>query len=258
VCLTFIGIGLTGIDLTIEGLREAQNADYVFIDSYTSILPDGILNTLSSLIGKEVKPLRRADLEGQGLARIMELAKRSRVALLVAGDPFIATTHITLKIEAAKAGIPVKYKPSASIQTVIPGLTGLSSYKFGKSATIVFPDKGPNNVAYETVKDNKSRGLHTLLYLDLEIESSRAMTINEGIKILLELEDEKGEGVISSDMLVVGIARACWEDNVIKASKLSKILHYDFGPPPHVLIIPGSLHFMELEALKVFAGMEDY
>ena len=258
MCLTFIGIGLTGMGLTIEGLKEAQNADFIFMDSYTSILPNGALNTLSSLIGKNIQPLKRADLEGRGLVKIIELAKRSKVALLVAGDPFIATTHISLKIEAAKAGIPVKYIPSASIQTVISGLTGLSNYKFGKSATIVFPDKGPNNAAYEAVRDNKSRGLHTLLYLDLEVEISRAMTINEGIKILLELESKRGEGVINSNMLVIGIARACWKDSIIKASKLSKILHYDFGPPPHVLIIPGSLHFIELEALRLFADMEDY
>jgi diphthine synthase len=32
------------------------------------------------------------------------------------------------------------------------------------------------------------------------------------------------------------------------------ILDFDFGQPPHGLIFPGRLHFMEAEALIVLAG----
>lgn len=212
---------------------------------------------LQSLIGRELKLLQRSDLEGSGAQDFLKLAEKEDVALLVIGDPFIATTHIALKVEAVKKGIKVKYVPSASIVSVIPGLTGLSSYKFGKAATIVFPDKGPNNVAYDSIKDNKSRGLHTLLYLDLDVENGRAMTINEALSILLEVEAQRKEGVINGGMLIVGVARACWDNMIVKASKLLNLLHYDFGPPPHVIVVPGSLHFMEHEALKVLAGMED-
>jgi len=244
--------------LTIEGLQEAKRADHLFIDLYTSLIPEDELLTLQSLLGREVKPLRRLDLEGRGAQKILELAGRESVALLTIGDPFIATTHIALKIEAIKRGIKVKYVPSASILSVVPGLTGLSSYKFGRSATVVFPEKGLNNVAYDAIRDNASRGLHTLLYLDLDAESGKAMTINEALEILLEVEAQRGEGVVKGDRLVVGIARACWESEVVKASRLSKLIDYDFGPPPHILVFPGDLHFVELEALKTFAGMEEY
>jgi len=244
--------------LTIEGLQEAKRADHLFIDLYTSLIPEDELLTLQSLLGREVKPLRRLDLEGRGAQKILELAGRESVALLTIGDPFIATTHIALKIEAIKRGIKVKYVPSASILSVVPGLTGLSSYKFGRSATVVFPEKGLNNVAYDAIRDNASRGLHTLLYLDLDAESGKAMTINEALEILLEVEAQRGEGVVKGDRLVVGIARACWESEVVKASRLSKLIDYDFGPPPHILVFPGELHFVELEALKTFAGMEGY
>lgn len=243
--------------MTVEGLQEAKRADHLFIDSYTSLISKDELFVLQSLIGKEVKPLRRSDLEGPGAQRILELAERESVALLTVGDPFIATAHIALRIEAVKRGIKVKYVPSASILSVIPGLTGLSSYKFGRSATVVFPEKDPNNAAYDAIRDNSSRGLHTLLYLDLDVESGKAMTINEALKILLEVEARRGEGVIRGDRLVVGIARACWDSEVVKASRLSKLIDYDFGPPPHVLVFPGSLHFVELEALKVLTGMEE-
>lgn len=213
------------------------------------------MHALQSLIGKKLKLLRRSDLEGGGAREVLKLAEKEHVALLVIGDPFIATTHIALMVEAVKKGIKVKYVPSASILSVIPGLTGLSSYKFGRAATIVFPDKGPNNAAYDSIKDNKSRGLHTLLYLD--VENGRAMTINEALTILLEVETRRREGVIDGNMLMVGVARACWNNMIVKASKLLNLLHYDFGPPPHIIVVPGSLHFMEHEALKVLAGMED-
>lgn len=255
--LTFIGVGLTARGLTIEGLNEARKADHVFIDIYTSLFPNNELITLQRLIGKEVKPLYRSNVEGRGMHELLKLAEKEEVALLVVGDPFIATTHVALKLEAIKRGIRVKYIPSASIASVIPGLTGLSSYKFGKSATIVFPDKGLNNAAYDSIKDNMSRGLHTLLYLDLDVEGGRAMTINEALKLLLDVEAQRMEGVVREDMLVVGVARACWDDEIVKASKLSKLINYDFGPPPHILVVPGTLHFMEYEALKVFANMED-
>ncbi len=250
-------MGLTAKGLTIEGLREAKRADHLFIDLYTSLIPEDELFALQSLIGRVIKPLRRSDLEGRGAQRILELAERSSVALLTVGDPFVATTHIALKIEAVKRGVKVKYVPSASILSVVPGLTGLSSYKFGRSATVVFPEKGPNNAAYDAVRDNSSRGLHTLLYLDLDVESGKAMTINEALRILLEVEAQRREGVIRDDRLAVGIARACWDSEVVKASKLSKLINYDFGPPPHVLVFPGDLHFVELEALKTLAGMEE-
>jgi len=30
----------------------------------------------------------------------------------------------------------------------------------------------------------------------------------------------------------------------------------DFGDPPHAIIVPGRLHFMEAEALLLFAGAD--
>jgi diphthine synthase len=40
----------------------------------------------------------------------------------------------------------------------------------------------------------------------------------------------------------------------LKANYLEKILSYDFGNPPHTLIFPGKLHFMEAEALIILGG----
>ena len=44
--------------------------------------------------------------------------------------------------------------------------------------------------------------------------------------------------------------------NII-AGKLSSLSKSDFGRPPHTIIIPGRMHFTEIDALKVFAKCID-
>jgi diphthine synthase len=41
---------------------------------------------------------------------------------------------------------------------------------------------------------------------------------------------------------------------VVRADRVERLREIDFGSPPHVLIVPGKLHFVEAEALEVFAG----
>jgi diphthine synthase len=142
---------------------------------------------------------------------------------------------------------------SASIASAAPGLAGLQSYKFGPSATVPFPDN-PSTRPYEILAENRRRGLHTLLLLDIRADEGRAMTAGEAIEIMLGLEGRLRDGAFTSDTLAVVVARAGSEDAVIRADEVGKLRGLDFGQPPHVLIVPGKLHFVEAEALKVFAG----
>jgi diphthine synthase len=41
---------------------------------------------------------------------------------------------------------------------------------------------------------------------------------------------------------------------VVKAGYISQLFNYDFGEPPHTLIFPARLHFMEAEALVILAN----
>jgi len=36
----------------------------------------------------------------------------------------------------------------------------------------------------------------------------------------------------------------------LRYGKAKELLGIDFGKPPHVIVVPGKLHFMEGEALK--------
>ncbi|MEM2965263.1 MAG: hypothetical protein QXE22_07445 [Candidatus Bathyarchaeia archaeon] len=64
------------------------------------------------------------------------------------------------------------------------------------------------------------------------------------------MEKSRGERLIVEDRLLIGVARVGGPDMDVKAGKLVNILRHDFGPPPHSIVLPGNLHFMEKEALK--------
>jgi diphthine synthase len=250
--LTFIGLGLQKDGISLAGLREAQEANVVYAELYTSIVPNFDIKGLEQKIGKSVKVVTRETVE-QHPEEILNAAEKCKVAFLVPGDPMAATTHVDLRLRASKAGIQTKIVSAASIVSAAAGLAGLQSYKFGPSATVPFPDN-PSTRPYEVLVENSQRGLHTLLLLDIRAEKGRAMTANEAIKIMLELEEKLKKRAFVPDTIVVIVARAGSEDAVVKADKVKSLRKLDFGPPPHVLVVPGKLHFMEAEALKMFAG----
>ncbi len=100
------------------------------------------------------------------------------------------------------------------------------------------------------MKENLSRNLHTMLFLD--IQDSRFMTINEGAELLLEMAAAAGDTI--EDRLAVGIARAGSENAVVRADRLAALRDHDFGGPLHILVVPARLHFLEARALVALAG----
>lgn len=250
--LIFIGMGLGGeMDLSLRALNVIRKADKVFLECYTSLLPELNISSLEKIIEKKITILKREDLEEKEEA-ILRGAEKGVVVLLVPGDPFIATTHITLRIEALKRGLITRVIYSASILSAACSATGLQSYKFGKNVTIVYPDYTFGyfpETPYEVLYDNLKRGLHTLFLLDLRVEKGKFMSINEALEILVELESRKGYGIINDSTLVIGLARVGCENEKVKGGCLKEILTENFGPPPHSLIIPGKLHPIEVEAL---------
>ncbi len=256
--LKLIGLGLGRDYITLRGLKEAKNSDVVYAEFYTSVV-DIDIDELEKLIGKRIISLERKDLE-DNISKIIEEAKKKTVSILVGGDPLIATTHAVLRMEAKKKGIKTVVVHNASILSAAIGKSGLHNYKFGASATVAFPYKNTiPETPYNVLKENLARGLHTLLFLDLKIEKNRKrlMTANEAMEILLEIEKRRKENIFTKNTLCIVLARVGYEDEVIKAGVVRKIINEDFGRPPHCLIVPGNLHFMEKEYLKLFAGFED-
>jgi diphthine synthase len=257
--LLFIGLGLHDEkDITLRGLEEARSCDLLFAEFYTSRMVDTNVKRIEGLIGKKIRVLSRAEIEEKGGEIILEPAKKKRVGLLVAGDPLISTTHIHLRLEAKKLGIESKVIHNASIYSAAPSISGLQNYKFGKSATVAMPEKGffPET-PYSVLKENKELGLHTLLFLDIKVkeESKILMTANEAMKILLQIEERRKEGIFTQETLCIVLGGIGSFDYVLRAGRVEDIIDEDFGPVPHSLIVPGILHFMEEEYLKEFGGL---
>jgi diphthine synthase len=206
------------------------------------------------MVGKTVKVVSRRVLEEKEGKQLFEEAKKGKVVFLVPGDPLIATTHVDLRISAEKLGIRTRVVHGASVVSAVRGISGLQNYKYGKAVTIPFSEQGfVSETPYRVISENRERGLHTMCYLDIKAEEQRYLTIKEALQTLLELEKQKKEQVVTSRTLVMGVARAGSTEPDVKADYLKKVINYDFGSPPHTLIFPGKLHFMEAEALITLA-----
>jgi len=254
--LIFIGLGLWGIDdITLKGLNAARSADEVYFEAYTSVMGGLTKDNLEALIGKNVRALTRKDVE-ENVEEILSRARDKRVAILVPGDPMVATTHVALRLEAEKLGVKTRVIHGVSIYSAAPSICGLENYKFGRSVTIPFPEENYfPETPYLVVRENIERGLHTLVFLDVRAEEKRFMTVNEGVAILLELEHKlSSQSPLLEKTLMVGVARAGSENPTVKADYPRNLLYYDFGSPPHILIVTGSLHFKEIEALRLLAA----
>ena len=252
--LVFIGLGLNDEQgISIRGLEEAKTAVSVFMELYTSLLPDFSLQRFEALLGREVVMVSRRDLEEEKGALILNAAEKGKTVVLVPGDPFVATTHITLRIDAEKRGIRTRIVHGASIVSAIVGLSGLHSYKFGKTVTVPFSENF-SETPYDVIGQNKKQGLHTLCLLDLEADEHRFLTIREGLEYLLSIEHKRSENIVTPEAIAVGVARVGSDNPSLRADFARNLLKFNFGAPPHSLILTGQLHFMEVEALINLAG----
>jgi len=249
--VSFIGLGLNDErGLTVEGLEEARSARNIFAEFYTNNMPGLDVKKLELLLGKKIVVLNRVQLEDENGRQISEAAERGKVAFLVPGDPMIATTHVSIRLELAKKGIQSRIIHGPSIASAVCGATGLQSYKFGKTVTMPQESNVPPSLV-EGIMDNRKRGLHSLVLLDVRSDRSRQLTVGEAAAKLVAADP------LFEDWLGVGVARVGSPDQLVHALRLGKLRREDFGDVPHSLVIPGRLHFMEVEFLKVFCGAND-
>jgi len=253
--LYFIGLGLYNErDISLHAHKILKTCDKIYAEFYTSKLIGLTTNTFEETYGKPLHILSREETEKP--TQIIEAAKTQTVAFLCGGDTMMATTHVDLRMQAHKQGIPTTLIHNSSIVTAAPALLGLQYYKFGRTTTLAYPEKDyfPTS-PYTVIADNKQMGLHTLILLDIQQHNNKYMTANEGLQLLRDMEDKEHKHLITDKTLACVVARAGSPTPHIAANELKSLLKQDFGGPLHTLIIPGNLHFMELEALELLAGL---
>lgn len=287
--LYIIGLGLgSPSDITVRGLECVEKCDHIYLESYTSLLPNISANELTSYYQSKtstkatVVVADREDVEQRVERLILEKAKDFHVAFLVVGDPFGATTHTDLVIRAREMNIPVEIVHNASIMNAV-AVCGLQLYKFGQTVSLCFwTDEWQPDSYYEKIVKNESIGLHTLCLLDIKVKEPtqenmcsggkiktflppRFMTIREALDQLVQCEQKHQKGIITDETYFVGLARVgCKETEeskgeLIKAGTLKELLHdmteEEWGGPLHSLVIVSKdVHFLEKESLRHYGA----
>ncbi|MBS3817437.1 MAG: diphthine synthase [Candidatus Thermoplasmatota archaeon] len=249
--LIFIGLGLYDEkDISVKGRKIAEEADTVYSEFYTSNLAGCSIQDVEEQIDSEVKVLTREDVEDDAVP-VKEAKKGRTVAFLTAGDPMAATTHVDLRLRAVNEGIDTEIVHSSSIFSAVPSLLGVQHYKFGRTVTLPYSGEGRDTPEspYENIEENKERGLHTLVLLDINSEEEEYMNVEEGIEVLKELEEKLGRGLITEETLLAGLARVGSSDPEVKAGGPEEVAKHDFGGGLHCLVVFGDLHFMEIDSL---------
>jgi len=253
--LTFVGLGLYDEDsITREGAAAIADADAVFAEEYTSTLIGATIEDLEDSHDVSIERRHRAGVE-QEPEPILRAAEDGDAVFCTAGDTMIATTHVDLRLRAAERGIETRVVHGVTAQAAASSLTGLQNYRFGPSTTLPFPefhgaDGLPASVT-NTIEENRERGLHTLVFLDIKAAEDRYMTADRAASLLA---DSDGDTDDYGDQLGVVVARAGSPEPVVAADTIAALADRSFGDPLHLLVIPGDPHALEADALEAFAG----
>ncbi len=251
--LWFVGAGLGDEqDLSVRAREVLKGAGAVFAEEYTSRLAAGALDRLAAEIGRPIVRLDRAGLEGEAPIRAA-LASHARVVLLTAGDPFVATTHVALRVAAERWGHRWRYLPNATVLTAAPSFLGLMHYRFGRTVSLPFPEPGfaPRS-PLESIRANRAERLHSLVLLDLRPAEGRFLSAHDGLRILTERDDGVPR-VLPEELRIAVVARLGSGEEAAWYGTRAELGRVEFGPPLHAIVVPApELHFQEAEAIDRF------
>lgn len=248
--LILVGAGIADEkNISLAGLEALRACGKIYAERYTSLAPEGTLARLEALCGKKIGLLGREEVESEKI--LLESAASSPTALVVAGDPMIATTHISLLLSAKKRGIETRIIHASSILSAAIGESGLQAYKFGKMVTLAYwRENYKPMAAYEVVSDNLARNLHTLLLLDID-EKLGPMKPSAAADVLMKMEMEGKRKIFTQETKLVLLKGLGWQSPTKKYCAIAELEKYDAAEGPAVLIVPSAgLHFVELEALE--------
>ena len=256
--LWFVGTGIDGYrGLSLAAADVLKKCDMVYVERFTSALSEGDLQGLNSILGREVRPVQRWFVEDG--REIMEAARTKEVALVTYGDPLIATTHSELRSRAARNSIKTAVLHSASGIASTMGETGLHVYKFGRMVTMMSEPQSAVSV-YNAIFENLLAGNHTLILTEYSHDESKEPFFLDPasvFKMLLEVEHDQKHQIFSDGTFAVVASRVGMADQRIASGRVGSLAKIDFGAGPHSIIVTGSLHFTEAEALAALTESID-
>lgn len=253
--LTFVGLGLGPKGITLDGVEEMIGADIIYLEYYTTPHEPQLLKQVQAATGKTFTIVDRQFVEDGN--RILAEAEAKKVVLAVLGDPMIATTHNELRVRAIERGVETRVIHSATIVSAAASASGLHSYKFSRTTTVTRESVSRLSQAYHMLHENLLEGGHTLLLLEYDTQSGEGVTPADAMAGLLLAEGNFKRGVVSEDSFALVLSRLGREDAALAAGRFAELSKKEAGGPPHCLIIPGKLHFTEVEAVSAIFSVEE-
>jgi diphthine synthase len=252
--LSFIGLGIDQSP-SLRAIKIMKECDSIFFESYTSPIINTTLFQELEAQGVERNKMTLVKREFVEDGRnIIELAKSSNIALASSGDPLVATTHQELRERAIKNGVKTIVIHGSSILSAITGETGLHSYNFGRVVTMT--DEPMQYTAYNTIYENLLKGLHTTILLQWDETRGFFLTPAEAIKGLEESERDIKFGSIGPKTIIFVVSRLGSSNPAVVVSDFESLPQLKLGEPPHTLVIPGRMHFTEIEEASAITGLD--
>jgi len=252
--LFLVGAGLSGGGLSEDALELLKREGVkVYAEQYTGWFGDRIPD-LEKQISKSISILERSGLE-DNISSLIAMAAKSEIAVLVAGDPLVATTHKIACIEAKKLGVKVKVIHAESIVGAAMGESGLDFYRFGQICTIPAWSEHYKPVSfYETIEKNLANNLHSILLLDYDPKTGSIQPAY-AVDLLLQAEKRYKKGIIrpSMRMIVLHNLSLDGEQKLLIGLDAVKTLRFDAGPT--VMILPAKMSEVEVESTAAMLGV---
>ena len=253
--LSFVGLGLGPKGVSLEGVDELKASDVVYLEYYTTPHEPSLLRELARAVGKDPVVADREFVENG--ETILSEAAKGRVALAVLGDPMVATTHTELRARAIRRGVETRVIHSATIASAAAGASGLQSYKFSRTVTVTRESVGRLAQAYHILHQNLLEGAHTLLLLEYDVKSGEGVNPSDAIAGLLLAEANFKRGVVDGETFAMVLSRIGRADAECSAGSFEALTKAGRGEPPHCIVIPGKLHFSEVEAASAIFGLPE-
>lgn len=250
-----MGLGLGSKGISLEGLDELRSADVIYLEYYTSPHEPKLLKTLRDASGKELTIADRVFVEDG--KKILAEAAEKKVVLAVLGDPMIATTHGELRVRAARSGVETKVIHAATIAVAAASSSGLHYYKFSTTVTVTREAVNKLTQVYHTLHQNLLKGAHTLVLLEYDVQSGEGVTPADAIGGLLLAEGNFKRGVVNDSTFALVMSRLGRHDAYQAAGTFAELAKLEFGEPPHSIVIPGKLHFTEVESISALFGLDE-
>ncbi len=246
--LYLIGLGLSRGDLPQRALGIIKRCT-TYVEEYTSFVEEGYLKEIEKDSGKDIGRLSRGDLE-EGAGQLVKEAEEHDVAVLVGGDPLMATTHKILYIEAKRRGVQVEVLHAGSIIAAAMGESGLDFYRFGRVTTIPEWSERYKPVSfYETIERNLANGMHSLVLLDYSESKKSSMDLKAAFEELEAAEAHYRKGVIGDGTKIIVMMDVGHVGGRRTFCTFAEAKKMNFGIGPALVIFPTKITDVEKEVM---------